>query len=54
MGRDGGGSGSQSSISGFVKDLVHDLGKGTLPLPACVSFPVYIGCTLLRQSLLCV
>lgn len=47
------GSGSQSSISGFVKDLEHDLGKGTLPLFACISFPVYIGCTLLRHSLLC-
>lgn len=45
----GGGSGSRSSVSGFGRDLAHDLGKGTLPLPACVSFPVYIPCTLFRQ-----
>lgn len=54
VGHAGGGSGSHSSISGSVKDLVYDLGKGTLPLPACVSFPVYVGCTLLRQSFHCV
>lgn len=46
------GSGSQSAISGSLKVLAHDLGKGTQPLPACVSFPVYIACTPFRQSLL--
>lgn len=51
---DGGGSGSQNSISGFVRDLANDLVKGSPPLPACVSFPVYIACTLFRQSFLCV
>lgn len=47
---DGGGSGSPSAISGSLKVLAHDLGKGTQPLPACVSFPVYIACTPFRQS----
>lgn len=46
------GSGSLSAISGSLKALVHDLGKGTQPLPACVSFPVYIARTPFRQSLL--